>query len=342
MNVSCRLGFHKWSGCQCQICAKTRDQDHDWSGCKCGKCGSTRDEGHDWRNDCDKCSRCGSTRQDAHQWSGCKCSRCGRTRDQGHDWGKDCENCCRCGKTQSSAHEWQGCKCAKCGKTRHEWSGGGQKCLTCGAAPIGSRGPGGGVIFHVSGAGDSGLEARPASEDRPMPWPNAADYLAGLIRRIGPGWRLPSIEELQLLYDRKEAVGDFSGDFHWSSTQLPGDRALSLVDRTGQPYPLRKRGDSCYVRAIRAFGPGVVSEDLTEATVKVRSSELVTWSKHWGYNYAKNFSSSEKDEILESVRTEVLHPDPKSADGYTVENSKFSVYVYFTDGAWEINGAKRK
>lgn len=41
MSISCAVGFHKWDGCKCSVCAKTRDQ------------------GHDCSKDCEKCARCG-------------------------------------------------------------------------------------------------------------------------------------------------------------------------------------------------------------------------------------------------------------------------------------------
>lgn len=98
MSITCVLGFHKWEGC------------------KCLKCGKTRDEDHDWGKSCEKCTRCGATRQNAHQWQGCKCSACRTTRDEGHDWSKDCEKCSHCGATRT-AHKWSKYthKCEACG-----------------------------------------------------------------------------------------------------------------------------------------------------------------------------------------------------------------------------------
>ena len=112
MNISCIFGFHKWAGCKCSACSKTRD------------------EGHAWTKDCEKCATCGATRQNAHKWAGCKCSSCGNVRDQDHDWAKDCERCSRCGATRTSAHTWTACSCSRCGQQRHEWNG--TQCTKCG------------------------------------------------------------------------------------------------------------------------------------------------------------------------------------------------------------------
>lgn len=55
----CLFG-HKWDGCKCLKCGKTRDEEHDWSGCKCRRCGNRRDEAHNWKGSV--CTTCGQTR----------------------------------------------------------------------------------------------------------------------------------------------------------------------------------------------------------------------------------------------------------------------------------------
>jgi hypothetical protein len=35
---------------------------------------------------------------------------------------------------------------------------------------------------------------------------------------LGDGWRLPTIEQLNILYQNKVAIGGFASDFYWSST----------------------------------------------------------------------------------------------------------------------------
>ena len=75
MGLSCKLFGHKWNGCQCTKCGKTRDEQHEWDGCVCTRCGKNRYEQHKW--DGCKCSRCGIVRNEQHKWVICKCSRCG-------------------------------------------------------------------------------------------------------------------------------------------------------------------------------------------------------------------------------------------------------------------------
>ena len=208
---------------------------------------------------------------------------------------------------------------------------------------IGGKGPGGGIVFHIDSTGLHGMEARPAAEAKAMIWPYAFDYVAALVRQLGSGWRLPTIEELQLLYQQRETAGGFNHDFHWSSSEFNSDAALSLVDINGNVYPLRKKGDACYVRAVRDFDPNdPIRSETRETPVRIEPDESIVWSDHWRYNYDKTFTQQEKDEILMGVKMTALTPDPSQAAGYTWENSSFSVYIYWKRGVWEINGATRK
>jgi len=65
-------------------------------------------------------------------------------------------------------------------------------------------------------------------------------------------WYLPSEEELDLLYDRKNSVGGFSGLVYWGSTEHNATTAALQFFDDG--YQLNaSKGTSARVRAIRAF-----------------------------------------------------------------------------------------
>lgn len=163
--------FHKWDGCKCTKCGKTRDKDHNWDLCKgmCLRCQETRPQTHDW-NGC-KCKKCGTTRATGHKWNKCKtkCLICGRAGVEQHTWDKCKTKCTTCGKVgegqhklrkttmqevgriawmeatrclgkcehcnqvlQRSEHVWNGCRCFNCGKTRdEEHIWNGCKCSNC-------------------------------------------------------------------------------------------------------------------------------------------------------------------------------------------------------------------
>jgi len=50
---------------------------HKWNGCKCSKCGKTRDDQHKWSSNTGKCSICG--KECRHTWKDGKCEICGAT-----------------------------------------------------------------------------------------------------------------------------------------------------------------------------------------------------------------------------------------------------------------------
>ena len=81
--MACLFG-HKWNGCKCSKCGKTRDEGHIWNGCTCATCGKTQDNGHKYVKaaGCKAvCSICGHTTDSVyHNWVDGKCSDCGKTR----------------------------------------------------------------------------------------------------------------------------------------------------------------------------------------------------------------------------------------------------------------------
>jgi hypothetical protein len=61
--LRCKIGFHVWDGCRCNLCGKIRDKGHRWVQCKCSLCGNIRDT--------------------EHQLEKCRCIICG---GNFHDW----------------------------------------------------------------------------------------------------------------------------------------------------------------------------------------------------------------------------------------------------------------
>ena len=44
-------------------------------------------------------------------------------------------------------------------------------------------------------------------------------------KKLGPGWRLPTKDELNMLYKNKEEIGGFANNFYWSSTEYDNSSA---------------------------------------------------------------------------------------------------------------------
>jgi curved DNA-binding protein CbpA len=113
---------------------------------------------------------------------------------------------------------------------------------------LGGKGPDGGIVFSIDASGAHGLEAQATDEDSALDW-HAAGYAA---HSYGHGWRLPSKEELHLLYQQKALVGGFAEDFYWSSTHL-GEASAWQQNLGGGGQVLYNTSDKCMARAVRAF-----------------------------------------------------------------------------------------
>jgi hypothetical protein len=147
---------------------------------------------------------------------------------------------------------------------------------------IGDQGPAGGIVFYVSNEGLNGLEAAPADQGKAQ-WgcigkvitrakgtaigtgeQNTAAIIAGcsettaafVASAYGPGWYLPSKDELDQLYLQQDVVGGFDGFnvHHWSSSQMSASLASSMFYIWGEVYDEDySKNVSLRVRAVRAF-----------------------------------------------------------------------------------------
>ena len=122
----------------------------------------------------------------------------------------------------------------------------------------GDTGPGGGLIFFVDYNNQYAefdyLEAAPTDLEGGYSW---GDAVNAAIAHIGGGltdWRLPTKDELDLLYLNKELVGGFSTRTYWSSSETDVSYAWSQYFYDGdQSYGYPKYA-TFLVRPVRAFG----------------------------------------------------------------------------------------
>ncbi len=70
-------------------------------------------------------------------------------------------------------------------------------------------------------------------------------------KSLGPGWRLPTKDELNMFYENKEEIGGFALNFYWSSSGFDYFNAWKLDFSNGNQY-FSNKFNSLYVRAIRA------------------------------------------------------------------------------------------
>jgi hypothetical protein len=83
-------------------------------------------------------------------------------------------------------------------------------------------------------------------------WDEAMQYCGEYDAGGFHDWRLPTIDELNLLYENKNLVGSFVRFSYWSSTEYAEHFAWFQNFHNGNRDNDFK-DNTCYVRAIRAF-----------------------------------------------------------------------------------------
>lgn len=148
---------------------------------------------------------------------------------------------------------------------------------------------GGGIVFYVSEDGHHGLIAAKSDQSTGIRWHagenietgatadgvgagkentakiiatqgDGSDYAAKLCAEYSvtvegvtyDDWYLPSIQELNLLYQQRNVIGDFGSEAYWSSTEYHSNFAWYLFFGNSYQYYFYKYS-TCRVRAVRAF-----------------------------------------------------------------------------------------
>jgi len=113
----------------------------------------------------------------------------------------------------------------------------------------------GGIVFQINENG-SGLLA--AMEDSGVyTWGQAVTQASNYSSEGYTGWHLPSLEELELMYNTIGQAADNSGNFedawYWSSSEYNGSAAWAVGFGSGTTYDGDYKYFSYRVRVIRAF-----------------------------------------------------------------------------------------
>ena len=143
---------------------------------------------------------------------------------------------------------------------------------------------GGGIIFQIDSAGQHGLIADTADLDTGIVWTSGAFNISNATRNgIGAGrfnteriiirqgtgayaaqvcadyqgggysdWYLPSVNELNILYQQQNMVGGFTSNAYWSSNELSNQQATAITFNGGGFTPSVKT-TTHPIRAVRAF-----------------------------------------------------------------------------------------
>ena len=94
------------------------------------------------------------------------------------------------------------------------------------------------------------LQVKRQDEESLMTWHEASTSLTD-------GWRLPTKEELDLLYQHKDVVGGFANYGYWSSTEYSStDAWYQFFTNGNQYYYFNNKYYTLPVRAVRAIEMG--------------------------------------------------------------------------------------
>ena len=114
----------------------------------------------------------------------------------------------------------------------------------------------GGIVFDISANGLHGLIAE--TKDQGMcQWSEAPKLIANPQNHSEDGkaftdWRLPTKDELNTLYLKKDIVGGFINSFYWSSTGS-GEDGLWIQFFVNGQQGMNGNITKLYVRAVRTF-----------------------------------------------------------------------------------------
>lgn len=111
----------------------------------------------------------------------------------------------------------------------------------------------GGIIIQVDETGEHGLII--SMEDLgDGNWNHAVELCDNFTNENYDDWRLPTLEELRIVYANKNVVSNFQENWYWSSTEDPenNEQAYHLGFISGDEMSVPKEHGK-FVRAIRSF-----------------------------------------------------------------------------------------
>ena len=114
----------------------------------------------------------------------------------------------------------------------------------------------GGIIFEINDS-DNTVKIAHFEDAGPMPWQNAVN----IHEQLGEGWRLPTLDELSLMYQTigqgANNTGEFNNELYWSNTAYDENQARLLRfwdGNTSFHYNKHVEHRKFRVRAIRELG----------------------------------------------------------------------------------------
>lgn len=117
----------------------------------------------------------------------------------------------------------------------------------------------GGIIYYLDVSGEHGLLVSPVDVTQATNWQTAVDNCNSYSLMGNSNWRLPDLDELEFLYERKQFAGTFAPIAYWSSSVEGSNPNLAYGvyfgggTNAGKSFVYNKTDGFQHSRAIRDF-----------------------------------------------------------------------------------------
>jgi len=116
----------------------------------------------------------------------------------------------------------------------------------------------GGIVFYVNDNGTHGLVAASGDEPQTVDWFESGNNMDNPEFHDEDGknymdWRLPTKYELNLMYERRNTIGNFTRDFYWSSIEAEIGNSAWAENFSNGEQQIHSKVEKGSVRLVRTF-----------------------------------------------------------------------------------------
>jgi hypothetical protein len=140
---------------------------------------------------------------------------------------------------------------------------------------------------------------------------------------LGDGWRLPTQDELNILYQNKDKIGGFSNNFFWSSTVYSDNMPGYQYFEDGRVRRTKKEANNINVRAVKTNSAQAAQFEKQYKTIDLNDNDIVKTDKGKKVEAASELPPNmanalkrltnkiDRDYLLKIIDK----PDPENKDG---------------------------
>jgi hypothetical protein len=129
------------------------------------------------------------------------------------------------------------------------------------------------------------------------------DYAAKACSNLGNGWRLPTLEELRILFENKDKIGGFTENTYWSSDEHKGEdgfaygKGFMFGEEPSEPYHKSFEFDVRAVRATEGIGIPTIEGEYSCSDNYSSNSIVITKNGESSYSFFVSFHSEKNTDF---------------------------------------------